>query len=209
MQRITLFLTLTIVSLISLVAVVTAGYFILTSPNPSSTPQSNWMGQMWSGMGGMMGGNSGTQAPTQNAAAPYLGVAFIVLVAVAVVGVGGLLYFIAFPELKIRQHAAQPVRNTEAQAIRQMQAAATSYEGNSTPYDSVLKTLTADERRVVEVLGIHGGKYLQKYIRKEVNLSRLQTHRIVARLADRGVVTVEKTGNTNTVLLADWLKKPI
>jgi len=38
-------------------------------------------------------------------------------------------------------------------------------------------------------------------------LSRLQTHRVVARLAERGIVTLEKTGNTNQVLLADWLNK--
>jgi uncharacterized membrane protein len=47
---------------------------------------------------------------------------------------------------------------------------------------------------------------LQKYIRNESGLSRLKTHRIVARLAERGIVTLEKMGNTNQVLLADWLK---
>jgi len=66
--------------------------------------------------------------------------------------------------------------------------------------------LTEDGRKVVEVLKAHEGKYLQKYIRKEAGLSRLQTHRVVARLAERGIVTLEKTGNTNTVLLANWLK---
>jgi uncharacterized membrane protein len=70
-----------------------------------------------------------------------------------------------------------------------------------------VKTLTEDERKVVEVLRGHNGKYLQKYIRNETGLSRLQTHRIVARLAERGIVTLEKTGNTNQVLLADWLKQ--
>jgi uncharacterized membrane protein len=69
-----------------------------------------------------------------------------------------------------------------------------------------LKTLTADERKIIEVLSAHDGKYLQKYIRKEAGFSRLQTHRIVARLAERGIVALEKTGNTNTVHLAKWLK---
>ena len=53
----------------------------------------------------------------------------------------------------------------------------------------------------------HKGKYLQKYIRKEAGLSRLKTHRVVARLAERGLITLEKTGNTNEVRLAEWLKK--
>jgi len=66
--------------------------------------------------------------------------------------------------------------------------------------------LTNDERKVVEVLTSHDGKYLQKYIRNDAGLSRLQTHRIVARLAERGIVTLEKTGNTNMVVLANWLK---
>ena len=60
---------------------------------------------------------------------------------------------------------------------------------------------------MVEVLVAHDGKYLQKYIRSETGLSRLKTHRIVARLAERGIVSLEKTGNTNQVFLAEWLKQ--
>jgi uncharacterized membrane protein len=56
-------------------------------------------------------------------------------------------------------------------------------------------------------LNVHEGKYLQKSIRGEAGLSRLQTHRVVARIAERGIVTLEKMGNTNQVVLADWLKK--
>jgi uncharacterized membrane protein len=70
-----------------------------------------------------------------------------------------------------------------------------------------VKTMTDEERSVVQVLKVHEGKYLQKYIRKEAGLSRLKTHRILARLADRGIVTLKKTGNTNEVQLSDWLQK--
>ena len=188
MRRISLFLILTIASLASLVAVVIVGYYALAASYPY-----NWMGQM----GGMMSGYGGTQAQVQNAAAPYFGVVFVVLVGVAVVGVGGLVYFVAFPEIRTGRHVAQPVLESAEQ---------TSPEDSASPYASVLKTLTEDERKVVEVLTSHGGKYLQKYIRKDAGLSRLQTHRIVARLAERGIVSLEKTGNTNTVLLANWLK---
>jgi uncharacterized membrane protein len=71
---------------------------------------------------------------------------------------------------------------------------------------SVLKTLKEDERKVADFLINNDGKYLQKYVRKETGLSRLKTHRVLARLAERGIVTLEKTGNTNEVRIADWLK---
>ena len=144
-----------------------------------------------------MGGTGGTQAQTQTSAAPYFGVAFVVLVAVAVVGIGGLIYFIAFPEIRVAHSIPQPVLRT---GVSDVSAA------SITPLASVVKTLTKDELKVVEVLKAHNGNYLQKYIRKDAGLSRLQTHRIVARLAERGIVTLEKTGNTNAVLLANWLK---
>jgi uncharacterized membrane protein len=70
-----------------------------------------------------------------------------------------------------------------------------------------VKTLTDEERKVIQVLTAHNGKYLQKYIRKEAGLSRLKTHRILVRLTDRGIVTLKKTGNTNEVQLSEWLNK--
>jgi hypothetical protein len=68
----------------------------------------------------------------------------------------------------------------------------------------VLKTLKPEERKVVNVLDGHGGTYLQKFITKEAGLSRLKTHRVVAALSERGIVHVEKRGNTNEVSLAKW-----
>jgi uncharacterized membrane protein len=156
------------------------------------------MGEMWGGMGGMMGGAA--QTSVQNPALPFFGVAFVILVGVTMVGVGGLAYFLAFPEIKT-------VSALKAEGTVVQNAVEKPVQNACTPYESVSKTLTDEERKVVEVLTAHDGKYLQKYIRKEADLSRLKTHRIVARLAERGIVTLEKTGNTNQVLLADWLKK--
>jgi len=68
----------------------------------------------------------------------------------------------------------------------------------------VLKTLKPEERNIVGVLDQHGGTYLQKFITKEAGLSRLKTHRVVAALSERGVVIVEKYGNTNQVSLVKW-----
>jgi uncharacterized membrane protein len=68
----------------------------------------------------------------------------------------------------------------------------------------VLRTLKPEERKVVGVLDAHGGTYLQKFITKEAGLSRLKTHRIIAALSERGIVHVEKQGNTNEVSIVKW-----
>ena len=70
----------------------------------------------------------------------------------------------------------------------------------------VLRTLKPEERKVVSVLDLHGGTYLQKFITKEAGLSRLKTHRVVAALSERGIVHVEKKGNTNEVSLVTWFR---
>jgi predicted transcriptional regulator len=191
MRRVNLFLTILIASLISLAVLIVAGLYVFTAAQQS--PYS-WM----SGMGGMMGGTS--QVAVQNSALPVFGVAFVVLIGVVVVGVAGLAYYVALPEIKT---GAAPVICEPVPQVNVEQEPKVA----CTPLESVLKTLSNDERKVVDVLAAHDGKYLQKYIRNEAGLSRLQTHRIVARLAERGIVTLEKTGNTNQVLLADWLKQ--
>jgi len=93
----------------------------------------------------------------------------------------GVIYFLVLPEMK--NYA--PDNGKEATAM-------------------VLRTLKPDERKVVGVLELHGGTYLQKFITKEAGLSRLKTHRVIAVLSERGIVRVEKSGNTNEVSLAKW-----
>jgi uncharacterized membrane protein len=144
-------------------------------------------------MWGHMGMMDNSQIPTQNPATPYFGVFFLVLVSVAIVSVGGLVYLLVFPEVKTTAKSAK----TSAEQL--------STQNPGTPYEAIVRTLTDEERKVIQVLAAHDGKYLQKYIRKETGLSRLKTHRIVARLAERGIVTLRKSGNTNEVLLANWL----
>ncbi len=97
----------------------------------------------------------------------------------------GVIYFLVLPEMK-------------------------SYYGSDTSNGKgatamVLRTLKPEERKVVSVLEVHGGSYLQKFITKEAGLSRLKTHRVIATLSERGIVHVEKRGNTNEVSLAEWL----
>jgi len=151
---------------------------------------------MWGGNGGMMGqtGTTPTAQATPSPLLPYFGVLFAVLIGVTVVGIFGVSYYLLYPQ--IRFGAAKP----EVSLVQQTQNGGTAYE-------SVAKTLTEEERKIVNVLNTHDGKYLQKYIKNETGLSRLQTHRIIARLADRGIVSLKKTGNTNQVFLANWLQQ--
>jgi hypothetical protein len=98
----------------------------------------------------------------------------------------GVIYFLVLPEMKDYYSNESEPAGKEASAM-------------------VLRTLKPDERKVVGVLKVHGGAYIQKFITQEAGLSRLKTHRIVATLAERGIVRVEKKGNSNEVTLAKWL----
>ena len=95
----------------------------------------------------------------------------------------GVIYFLVLPEMK--NYVAGTGSGKDAVSV-------------------VLRTLKPEERKVVGVLDVHGGAYLQKYITKEAGLSRLKTHRVVAALSERGIVLVEHRGNTNEVTLAKW-----
>lgn len=96
----------------------------------------------------------------------------------------GVIYFLVLPEMKDYYASSEP-GGKEATAM-------------------VMRTLKPDERKVVGVLKVHGGSYIQKFITQEAGLSRLKTHRVVAALAERGIVHVEKKGNSNDVTLARW-----
>jgi len=111
-------------------------------------------------------------------------VSFIIFFSLFITGSIGLIYLALFPEIKNKTLNPQ----------------------NEEFYKVILKTLTFEERKVIEILLAHKGIYLQKYISKETGLSRLKTHRIIKRLADRGIVTVSPKGNTNEVKLAEWFK---
>ena len=193
-----MFLTILIASIAALIVATAIGFAIFSqAQNPA-----NWMSQMWGGssnyggMGGMMG-QPGTT--TSSGLLPYFGVLFAVLIGVTVMGIVGVSYYLLYPQIRVG--TAGVIQTTQNIAATQPTA------NGSTAYESVAKTLTEEERKIVEVLNSHKGKYLQKYIRNETGLSRLQTHRIVARLADRGIVSLEKIGNTNQVYLANWLNQ--
>ncbi len=70
----------------------------------------------------------------------------------------------------------------------------------------VMRVLKADEKAALEVLRSAGGKCLQKDITYKTGLSKLRTHRVVARLAERGVIQVRRIGKTNEITVPAWLK---
>jgi hypothetical protein len=191
MKRVNVFLILLIVSIAALIAQMAIGFAVFTSSqaNPYS-----WMNQMfhntgYGGNGGMMGQGGSTSV---NPLMPYFGALFIVLVSLVIVGVIGLTYYLVYPQIPVGT-----IHNAENQPAT----------NSASAYASVAKTLTPEELKVITALNAHNGKYLQKYISKETGLSRLKTHRIIARLAQREIVTLEKVGNTNQVTFADWLKQ--
>ena len=156
---------------------------------PTSTPnQSGWVDNMWSCMGDWMSGTYPNSDPLLNT----YGILIIVAVGVAILGIAGVAYFFFFPEIRNTSQISQTMVNQEKR--------------NPSSYESVLKTLNEDEQKVLNVLKKHNGKYLQKNIRNEAKLSRLKTHRVLARFAERGIVTLQKSGNTNEVTLAEWLQ---
>jgi uncharacterized membrane protein len=134
--------------------------------------------------------------PTEKSILSTSIVGYLAIAAGALFGASILIYYLKYPKSQVT--TTQPFTNVA-------ETQPTIKVANVVPYDSVAKTLTPEERQVLDVLSAHNGKYLQKYIRNETGLSRLKTHRIVSRLAERGIVTTEKTGNTNEVILSDWL----
>jgi len=225
MQRLHIFviiLIMTIGVLVSLAAV--AWYLSVAAP---SYYGSSWMSQMWGnhlgatgnygGMGGMMGNGNGSDGASTTS---YLWIVPVLLIVASSVAVIGVVFYLVFPELRFikskRGCNPQMPGLTSTQVTGGSTTANVSSASVAPVVSSVLaapnscevllKTMTPEEQKVLNVLISHQGKYLQKYVVKESGLSRLKTHRVVARFAQRGIVTVKEFGNTNEVLLSDWVK---
>jgi uncharacterized membrane protein len=211
MRRLHILLFILIVTLAVLITLaLIAYYFSVTAP---SVYGSSWMGQMFGshlgtssnyGMGGMMGDGSGTTTASYLWIIP---VALIAIVATAIIGIGFYLYL---PELRYikPKEVCTPTNTAKENVIAKKEVspvASSNVSNTSNNCDVLLKTMTPEEQKVINVLISHKGKYLQKYMVKEAGLSRLKTHRIVARFAKRGIVTVKEFGNTNEIALSDWV----
>ncbi len=216
MQRLHIFLIILITTIGVLVSLATVAWYLsVTAP---SYYGSSWMSQMWGnhlgasgnygGMGGMMGsGSNGTGTGTTS----YLWIVPVLLIVASAIAIIGVVFYLVFPEL--RYVKSKGSCNSQMPAPIPTQTTGTSTTANISPSaapnscEVLLKTMTPEEQKVLNVLINHQGKYLQKYVVKEAGLSRLKTHRIVARFAQRGIVAVNEFGNTNEILLSDWVKE--
>ena len=104
-------------------------------------------------------------------------------------------YYVIFPEIK--QKGQESLESVEK--VPQIQKISS--------LDTVLKVVGEDERKVVEIIMNAGGTMLQKDIARTSGFSRVKTHRVLYRLAKRGIVTAERYYNTYQISLADWLRQ--
>lgn len=218
MRRMRIFLVILAVALGILLTLALVSWYLATAA--PSYYGSSWTGQMWGGMmgnnysgynggmGDMMGNGYGITASS------YLWIIPAALVGVSAVAIIGVTFYFVFPELRYISGSCspqkpEPVLSKVNNAISEASAdspTVSSVSSVSSSCDVLLKTMTPEEQKVLNVLISHQGKYLQKYVVKEAGLSRLKTHRVVARFAQRGIVTVKEFGNTNEILLSDWVK---
>jgi uncharacterized membrane protein len=141
---------------------------------------------MMAGASGMMGGSAG---------GVMMNFFWPTMMAVSVAGVAVVLaYIIAFPAIKYSTSSGQ-------EELSQFPPASTL-----DPMDIVMRVAKLDERAALEVVKSNGGICLQKDITYKTGLSKLKTHRIVARLAERGILQVKKVGKTNEISVPLWLK---
>ncbi len=117
---------------------------------------------------------------------------FLLFVAPLFVVAFAVGYAVIFPELSEEQPEGKP-------------SPVQSGEEKAPAIDAVLRVLIDEEQKVIKLLVAEGGMMLQKNIRWKTGLSRVKTHRILHRLAKRGIVSAQKYYNTNKITLADWL----
>ena len=185
LKKITFFIILLFSAIFLLISLFIGGFVF--SPSTSTPNQSGGVDNMWSCMGDWMSG----RYPINDPFLATYGFLLIVTIGFVILGIAGVVYFFFFPEIK---NISKSPKSADAKII-----------GEKSSYESVLKTLNEEEQKVLKILKKNDGKYLQKYIRYDTGLSRLKTHRILARFAERGIVTLIKSGNTNEVILAEWI----
>ena len=225
MQRLHIFIIILITTIGVLVSLATVAWYLsIAAP---SYYGSSWMSQMWGnhlgasgnygGMGGMMGSGNGSNGTST---ASYLWIVPVLLIVASAVAVTGVVFYLVFPELRFiksrdscnpQMPGPTPIQATGGSTTANVSPASaapvvSNVSAASNSCEVLLKTMTPEEQKVLNVLISHQGKYLQKYVVKEAGLSRLKTHRVVARFAQRGIVTVNEFGNTNEIVLSDWVK---
>jgi hypothetical protein len=183
LRRAALFLGL---GAIGIVLLLLTTFWYLGSSGSGNASVAGMMGQM---MGSQYAYGMTTPLPA------YMWASIAALFLLIALGIAGAAYYFAFPEIR------QTTAPTESPPTAPTESGVAKVD-----WTVLIRTSNPEEKRVLEVIASHDGKYLQKFIVKESGLSRLKTHRIVSRFAERGIVIVSRSGNTNEVSLAPWLK---
>jgi uncharacterized membrane protein len=143
--------------------------------------------------GGGFGKGMGVHGDTDNSNVRSL--SLILFVVPLILAVGMIGYAVTFPNIEEQKREAKLDWTP-------------TVENQESALDAVLRVLDEDEKKVMEVLADAENKtMLQKDIRWKTGFSRVKTHRVLYRVAKRGIITVEKYYNTNKVALAEWLTK--
>lgn len=111
-----------------------------------------------------------------------------------------IVYLLAYP----------PIKYTPPEEGKSVSRSPRAEPGPSNPnpdsLEIIMRVLKPDERVALEVVRNAGGVCMQKDITYKTGLTKLRTHRVVARLAERGVIQVRKLGKTNEITVPAWLK---
>jgi len=74
---------------------------------------------------------------------------------------------------------------------------------------TILNLLNSNERKIVKRLMQEKGVTLQSEISRMNNMGKVKAHRSIQELVRKGIVTQEKYGNTNRIILSEDVKKII
>ena len=69
----------------------------------------------------------------------------------------------------------------------------------------ILKFLSGEERKFVQALVDNNGKIRQYELSHLPNLNKVQTHRILLKLEQKGIIRKEKIGKVNNIVLSEEL----
>ena len=99
---------------------------------------------------------------------------------------GGMYLSYFFPELREKMHGG-------------------AISSNATPYEVLAYISTPEEINVIETIRSLSPHAYKFEIARKTGLSRMKVHRIVQRLAERGIAIIERSGRYSKIHLADWL----
>ena len=84
-----------------------------------------------------------------------------------------------------------------------------SKPGSENLSSTILNLLNSNERKIVKRLMQEKGVTLQSEISRMNNMGKVKAHRSIQELVRKGIVTQEKYGNTNRIILSEDVKKII